>query len=1190
MSSVFTPIRTYLKVPILSVVWYIFATFLVPCSWGFTHTGIKINLTDEEKAWLAENPVIAIGTDTVSPPYQFTGADGNISGIIADLARALENRLGVEFVFSQQHPSVFIETLRNAAFPILGFLPYTGLDPAWPYLKTLPVVAGYLSLYSTKKRPDSVDPAKLRGAVIAITAGVDNHKVEQLARHNRIVLKASPEETLRALIKGSADYCIEFTELARFHLHKAQQTEVVQVYTWPEPVDGGLLVRRDQPLLHSILNKVLPDIKQRELPAILDKWYQWGVYAPPKIELTGEERAWLKAHPVVRVASDPAWEPIECMNNRGEFQGIAIDYLKKLEAMLGIRFEPAKWFSWQVLVKKVQNRELDMFSCVAKTPERSTYLSFTEPYLTFPIAIFMQNEAAYVSDPAALQDKRVSLVEGYAVHELLQRDFPDLELVPVKTVQEGLTKLNKGLVDAFIGNLFTTSHYIAKLDLFNLKVSGETPYAYQLRFGVRNDWPLFTSILQKSLNALSQQDRDAIKARWFGITYQHTFDYTRIWKVLIPVLLVLLIVLYRNWRYARTTMLQQKKAAERLNESENRYRSFFETARDGAFITAADGRLLDCNQGFVELFGYRDKNELMQVSVGDLYAQPDERSGLIKKIMQNGFIAHLPFDGRKKDGSIMSLLMTSAVMKNEAGAAWGFQGTVTDITQRKKAEEELKLLAAIIEQASEFIVITDNKGTIQYVNPSFCLVTGYGAEEVVGCNPSILKSGRHLPGYYKTLWDTISAGETWRGALVNKKKDGTLYDEEATITPIKNSDGDIINFVAVKRDVTREIKMERQLRQSQKMESIGTLAGGIAHDFNNILAAIMGYTELSLDDVADMPETHSSLQQVLLSTHRARDLIAQIMTFSRSTEIEKKPVKTIPIVREVCKLMRSSLPATIDIRQTIKARHDWIMADPTQVHQLLMNLCTNAGHAMQHGNGVLEVLLQEVSFEKKDTEDRPDLAPGPYLKLTVKDTGRGIGPELLDHIFEPYFTTKQTGEGTGLGLAVVHGIVKDCGGDINVESKAEQGTAFHVLFPRIETSPEATGDMLAPLPRGTESVLFVDDEKTLVDIARRMLKRLGYSVTGLTDASEALGTFKQAPASFDLVITDKTMPKMTGLVLAEKLRKIRPDIPILLCTGYKEKDTEVKLKKAGINGFILKPINKRVIAEKIREILDTKTA
>ncbi len=509
------------------------------------------------------------------------------------------------------------------------------------------------------------------------------------------------------------------------------------------------------------------------------------------------------------------------------------------------------------------------------------------------------------------------------------------------------------------------------------------------------------------------------------------------------------------------------------------------------------------------------------------------------------------------------------------------------IIRRSRAEEAQKRLAAVIEQAGEIVVMTDKGGSIQYVNPSFSAITGYSPEEVIGQNPRILNSGMQDEAFYLNMWETISRGEIWKGHLINRRKDGTFFEEEATISPIKNSAGAITNFVAVKRDVTQEMKMEKQVRQSQKMEAIGTLAGGIAHDFNNILAAIMGYTELSLEKMDDRPTSYRNLTQVLNAAHRARDLVQQILAFSRQTEQEKRPMKVIPILKEVCKFLRASLPSTIEINQQIGSMQDLVMSDPTLIHQVIMNLCTNAGHVMRDTGGVLDVIVDTVVLRNDDLLHHPGLSAGHYLKLSVKDTGAGIPPENIDRIFEPYFTTKEQGEGTGLGLAVVHGIVEDHQGEIKVYSEVGAGTTFTVLLPMVEmqdTAPERTKK--AEPPGGTERILYIDDEKDLVIIGKTILERLGYRVVAHTVVADALEEFQKEKDAFDLVITDKTMPHFTGFDLAREVKVIRADIPIILCTGFNDEADPEKSRAAGINDIINKPLNKKVLAETIRTVLD----
>ncbi len=534
------------------------------------------------------------------------------------------------------------------------------------------------------------------------------------------------------------------------------------------------------------------------------------------------------------------------------------------------------------------------------------------------------------------------------------------------------------------------------------------------------------------------------------------------------------------------------------------------------------------------------------------------------------------------------LLSQAAISIENAGL---YENLKREIADRKQAQEDLLHLATAIEQAAEGIVITEKDGTLRYANPAFERITGYSQKEIKGKNISIFRSDHHDESFYEDMWRSTLSGNVWAGRVTTKKKDNETCQLELTLSPVRDSANNVISLVAVTRDVSHEIQMEKELRQAQKMEAIGTLAGGVAHDFNNILAAILGYTELSLLNLPEDNQARKQLKEVLKAVNRAKELVSQILSFSRQNEQEMKPVEPALIVKEALKLLRASLPATIEMCTNIAVNGANVLADPTQIHQVVMNLCTNAGHAMHADGGTLEVSLinEEVDIDK--ASHNPNLKPGPYLNLTVKDTGQGIESSIMDHIFEPFFTTKEPGEGTGMGLAVVHGIVQRHGGTISVESEPGKGTIFHVLLPRLirRVPPKGQADIVK-YPTGKERILFVDDEETIVDIGRTILKGLGYEVVTKTSSLVALETFKTEADTFDLVITDQTMPKMTGVELAKSCMRIRPDIPMILCSGYSQTITAEEAKMMGIREFIMKPFSIETIAQTVRKVLENESS
>jgi len=519
------------------------------------------------------------------------------------------------------------------------------------------------------------------------------------------------------------------------------------------------------------------------------------------------------------------------------------------------------------------------------------------------------------------------------------------------------------------------------------------------------------------------------------------------------------------------------------------------------------------------------------------------------------------------------------------GGARVAQIILYDMSNRFKMEEGRRLLATAVEQAAESVIITDTYGNVQYVNPAFEDISGYSLTEMLGKNPRILQSGE-TPGYhYKLMWDEISKGNVWRGTFTNRKKNGEIFKEEATISPVKDNNDNIISYVAVKRDITQHLLLENQIRQSQKMQAIGTLAGGVAHDFNNILTAIMGYAELSQSQCEKNSLLYNNLDEIIRGADRAGQLVDQILKFSRQSEKNVASLKLSLIVKEVFRLLRASLPANIEL--VFEFSEDfYVKADPTQMHQILMNLCTNAYQALEGKGGIIHIRLYRTMLSPKEGVAIGNLPQGAYVCLQVDDNGMGIAPEFLQRIFEPYFTTKKLHEGTGLGLSVVHGIVNDHGGAVTVESVPGQGSCFTVFLPEAEKDAAKNPHQGTYTPVVSEgTILVVDDEQPITFFLVQVLEHLGYRVEACVSSEAAYNVFAERKDTFDLVITDMGMPGMTGLELAERMKKMKPDIPIMLCTGFSEHVTADNYRQMGLAGFVAKPFNAEHLAREVARIM-----
>ena len=629
--------------------------------------------------------------------------------------------------------------------------------------------------------------------------------------------------------------------------------------------------------------------------------------------------------------------------------------------------------------------------------------------------------------------------------------------------------------------------------------------------------------------------------------------------------------------------------AERaLKKSEDRFRAIFEGSRDAIFITDKNKRFAYVNQSACELTGYT-KQELLKMCIPDLHSSEDliafnhyfDRTLCGRTSFSEANILH-------KDGfKVPTEFSNSAVTIDDKT----YMHTIArDMTNRKKAEEALRESEnryRLLSDATFEAIFISEQGVCVGQNNTASKMFGYSDQEAIG------RMGTDWihPDDHGLVRKNILSGFEDPYEARALRKDGSIFFCSIQGRTFSHNDKDL--RITALRDINAQKQAEKerdelhsQLIQTQKMESIGTLAGGIAHDFNNILFPIIGHTEMLMEDIPTAGPIRNSLQQIYTSALRARDLVQQILAFARQEKNELKLMRMQPIVKEALKLIRSTIPTTISITQNIQSDCGAVKADPTQIHQIVMNLAANAFHAMEENGGELKVNLEEIKLGEDDLINS-DMSPGLYACLTVADTGIGIDADNFSRIFDPFFTTKQKGKGTGMGLSVVHGIVKSISGVIKVYSEPGEGTEFRVHLP-IADGPTANNDILVdgPIMRGNERILLVDDETDIIEIEKQSLERLGYSVKSRTSSIEALEAFRANAGNFDLVITDMSMPKMPGDKLAVELIKIRPDIPILLCTGFSESMTDEKIKSLGIKGLLMKPMVIKDLAKKLRDILD----
>jgi PAS domain S-box-containing protein len=645
---------------------------------------------------------------------------------------------------------------------------------------------------------------------------------------------------------------------------------------------------------------------------------------------------------------------------------------------------------------------------------------------------------------------------------------------------------------------------------------------------------------------------------------------------------------------------ESRRAEEELRQMQE-YQNLFRLANDAILVLDADdGTVLDVTEKACETYGIA-LEEFIGRNWRDIAKDPIGAVNQLRTMCTEEKLEPFETIHLHSDGTPITFLVSASLVEYRNRRA--ILSINRDITEQKRLAEEQNRLEGERDQLLERLQLqmesmpiafmtTDENLLVSYWNPAAERIFGFTKDEVLGKHSHLLLVPKESLAFVERIFTQIAAGEAVSSVSDNVTKDGRLISCQWHAAPLKRPDGTVVGIMSMAQDISERkqaeatrAKLEAQLRQSQKMEAVGTLAGGIAHDFNNMLAAIIGYCELALMDLEDDSLAALRVHKVLKAAHRATELVRQILTFSRQEEHERKPIKLQPIIDEALTLLRASLPSSIEIRTNIDAGASSILGDSTRIHQVLMNLCTNAWHAMGEDAGVLELSLATVQVDFDFANAHPGLKPGPHVRLVISDTGTGIDRAMLDRIFEPFFSTKPPGSGTGLGLAVVHGIIKQFGGVITVYSEVGRGTTFNIYLPAHDRDA-ATALTSTFVPRGKgEHILFVDDEETLASLGKSMLQRLGYRVTTQISSVEALKIFRAHPLDFDLVITDQTMPHMSGAEFAKVLLEIRPQLPVILATGYSTAINPEKAQAIGIREFLLKPNTAQSLGEAIHRAL-----
>jgi PAS domain S-box-containing protein len=913
-----------------------------------------------------------------------------------------------------------------------------------------------------------------------------------------------------------------------------------------------------------------------------------GFAAPSGPRLSGltiEEQVWLKAHPTVRLGLNGVSPPYSYLVG-DEYRGIHTDLILRLSRDLGIRLEPVHGQSWDELQRSVQRGAgVDLIGLLPETPERSGAMLFTDNLTVVEYALFVRDGHQKSALHSGLSGDRVAVVGSFAVRRWLERDYPGVIIVPTESTIEALRKVSLGEVDGAVSTAAGASWLIRQEGIVNLRLS-QMLYRRGLALGVRADWPELVTILNKAIAQVEPAEIDRITSAHVLVDGS---GYT-VRDVLMALAPVVTLAAAALLLLQRRALKRERRWATQLAQREREYRLLVDNSLDGVLRSTPSGEILAANPAACAIFGLTPE-ELRAGGRDRVVDRDDPRlQALLRERATHGR-ARGTLTLRRGDGTPFEAELASAVYSDADGRQVS-SIMVRDVSERHRAEAGLRLMQACVEHLNDAVIVTEAEPLrepgprIVFVNAAFTRQTGYTADEVLGRSPRFLQGQDTSKAELRRVAASLRRWQAVHAELLNYRKDGQPYWSETQIVPVADARGNYTHWVAIQRDVTARKQaeasrrqLEQQLRESQKMEAIGTLAGGIAHDFNNILGGIVGHAALA--EAAARAEggtpssVRESIDQIRLAADRARRLVQQILAFSRRETPLMRAQPVAPVVHETLALLRATLPANVMLGVDIATDRMIVRVDATQLQQVVLNLCTNAWQALPQGVGRVDVTVREVTLGRSDDEGIP---PGRYVHLAVRDNGLGMDAATRERIFDPFFTTKSPGQGTGLGLAVVHGIVASHGGVISVESAPGRGTCFNVWLPVAElsdTEDESARVMPAsPEREGRgERVLYVDDDEVMLLMVERLLQRLGYRPLCLADprqALQAVGTTKHDEPGFDAVVTDYNMPGLNGIELARALQATVPRLPVLLSTGFIAETLRAEARDAGVRAVLRK--------------------
>jgi PAS domain S-box-containing protein len=931
---------------------------------------------------------------------------------------------------------------------------------------------------------------------------------------------------------------------------------------------------------------------------------------------------------ILKSASELDYPPFAIVQPDGSASGFSVDLLKAAVEAVGLAVS-FKVGPWHEIKEELATGALDVLPLMSYSPERHQLYDFTAPYLQLNGVIFVRKGTTEIRQLSDLRGKEVLVMQGDTAHEYVEREKLTDRIIPTVTYEEAFKLLAAGKHDAVVVQQIVGLQMIKKLGIKNVvpvqqkNISTLKPVTLNLEgfeqkfcFAVKEGNSELLSKLNEGLSVIYLNGTyEKLYEEWFApILPKPQLSISEFLKYFLVILvpLLLLFALFGVWssrrlvakrtRFLEQEIQQRRKAADALQKSEQLLNEMGAIARIGGW---------EHDLVTHEATWTRETYKIVEIELGPVpgpddhlsYYPPEDRA-ILEKAYNRAVETGTPFDIEVQCTTAKGRLFWARVLGYPTfkdGKCIKMRGTFQDITERKSAEDVLRKtegrFQTLVKTIPDLIWLKDKDGVFLACNQMFECLYGVREADIIGRTDYDFVDKELADFFVEHDRMAMAAGKpTSNEEWLTFVNDGHRALHETIKTPMYDERGTLIGVLGMARDITErkraekeKINLEGQLQQARKLEAIGVLAGGIAHDFNNILSAILGFTELAMNDAPSNQQLQEDLNEIYAAGNRAKELIQQLLTFSRRQKHAPHPLDIPAIVKEVVKFLRSTLPASIEMVLEIDENVRPVLADPSQIHQIVMNLCTNAGQAMENDGGVLTIKVSETAPPDQFFESHPNLAPGSYIELVFKDTGIGIAPPMMGSIFDPYFTTKNAGDGTGLGLAVTYGIIRKIGGEIIAESEPGKGSIFTILLPVAERGSQ---DNRSSEPAdfepsgGNERILLVDDEPQVLKLTARVLEKYGYSVTTAKDGRSALEIFKCNPLNFDLVISDVSMPKLSGDKLALQILAVLPTMPILLTSGFSENISKDLIMKAGVKGVLDKPISEDALSRMVRQVLD----